>query len=117
MLSDILFFKKMNISFCYIYIYIYIYTYILVLPNKVEKYLCILPQKLRFTSLYTNKMLKFIIQSTKSVQIIHEILDKTPHKKGWVVGLKDSCPLVLPNHKGGVPSVGIFLRDPSPYLR
>ena len=30
---------------------------------------------------------------------------------------KGDCPLVGPEPKGGVPSVGIFLRDPSPYLR
>ena len=33
-----------------------------------------------------------------------------------VVGFKANCPLVGPGLIGGVPSVGIFLRDPSPYL-
>ena len=33
-----------------------------------------------------------------------------------VVGFKANCPLVGPVSIGGMPSVGIFLRDPSPYL-
>ena len=37
---------------------------------------------------------------------------------GWlVVGLKANCPLVDPGLIGGVLSLGVFLRDPSPYLR
>ena len=31
--------------------------------------------------------------------------------------LKADCPLVGPGPKGDVPSVGVFLRDSSPYLR
>ena len=30
---------------------------------------------------------------------------------------KANCPLVGPGHVGGVPSVGVILRHPSPYLR
>ena len=30
---------------------------------------------------------------------------------------ESNCPLVGPGTIGGLPSVGIFLRDPSPYLR
>ena len=37
---------------------------------------------------------------------------------GWlVVRFESNCPLVRPGTIGGVPSVGVFLRDPSPYLR
>ena len=37
---------------------------------------------------------------------------------GWLVGCRfeSNCPLVGPGTIGGVPSVGVFLRDPSPYL-
>ena len=31
--------------------------------------------------------------------------------------LKANCPLVGPWTEGGVPSVGVFLKDPRPYLR
>ena len=34
-----------------------------------------------------------------------------------VVGFESNCPLVGPKTIGGMPSVGVFLRDPSPYLR
>ena len=30
---------------------------------------------------------------------------------------KSNCPLVGPGTIGGMPSVGVFLKDPSPYLR
>ena len=33
-----------------------------------------------------------------------------------VVGFKTSCPLVGSELIGGMPSVGVFLGDPSPYL-
>ena len=33
-----------------------------------------------------------------------------------VVGLQANCPLVEPQLIGGMPSPGVFLRDPSPYL-
>ena len=33
-----------------------------------------------------------------------------------VVGCKANCPLVGPGLIGCVPSVGVFLMDPSPYL-
>ena len=36
---------------------------------------------------------------------------------GWAVGFKANCPLVGPGITGRVPSVGVFLRDPRPYLR
>ena len=37
---------------------------------------------------------------------------------GWlVVGFKAKCPLVGPGPIGGMPSVGVFLRDPSKFLR
>ena len=38
---------------------------------------------------------------------------------GWLVGcrLKADCPLMGPGPVEGVPSVGVFQRDPSPYLR
>ena len=39
------------------------------------------------------------------------------NKMGWVVGFKANCPLVEPLPIGGVPSVGVFLWDPSLYLR
>ena len=32
------------------------------------------------------------------------------------VGFKAKCPLVGPGPIGRMPSVGVFLRDPSPYL-
>ena len=35
----------------------------------------------------------------------------------WVIGFKANCPLMEPGPIGGVPSVGVFLRPPSPYLR
>ena len=37
---------------------------------------------------------------------------------GWLVGcrLKANCPLVRPGPIGGVPTVGVFLRDPNSYL-
>ena len=35
---------------------------------------------------------------------------------GWVVGFKANCPLVGPGPIGGVPPVGVLLRDSSPYL-
>ena len=43
------------------------------------------------------------------------------HKKSavdWLVGfkIKTNC-LVGPGYKGEVPSVGVFLSDPGPYLR
>ena len=31
--------------------------------------------------------------------------------------IKANCPLVRPGPIGDVPSVGVFLRDPSPYIR
>ena len=31
----------------------------------------------------------------------------------WVVGFKTNCPLVGPGPIGGVPSVGVFQRDPT----
>ena len=34
-----------------------------------------------------------------------------------VLGFKANCLLVGPGIIGGMPSVGVFLRDPSPYLR
>ena len=38
-------------------------------------------------------------------------------KVDWlVVGFKANCPLVVPGPIGEMPSVGIFLRDFSPYL-
>ena len=37
-----------------------------------------------------------------------------PKLFGW---LKANCPLMEPGPIGGVPSVGVFLRNPSPYLR
>ena len=39
--------------------------------------------------------------------------------KSELVGcrVKANCPLVGPGTVGGVPSVEVFLRDPSPYLR
>ena len=36
---------------------------------------------------------------------------------GWVADFEANYPLVGPRHIGGVPSMGVFLRDPSPYLR
>ena len=38
--------------------------------------------------------------------------------KGWLVGcrLKANCPLMRSGPIGGVSSMGIFQRDPSPYL-
>ena len=33
-----------------------------------------------------------------------------------VVGFEANCPLVGPGPMGGVPFVGVFLRNPSPYL-
>ena len=33
------------------------------------------------------------------------------------VGLKADCLNIRPRPVGGLPSVGVFLRDPSPYLR
>ena len=46
-------------------------------------------------------------------------MEKCSYKcKGWlVVVFKENCPLVGPGPIGGVPSVGFFLRDSSPYLR
>ena len=37
----------------------------------------------------------------------------------WLVGwrFKSNCPLVAPARIGGMPSVGVFLRDANPYLR
>ena len=37
----------------------------------------------------------------------------------WLVGfrIESNCPLVGPGIIGGMPSVVVFLRDPSPYLR
>ena len=37
----------------------------------------------------------------------------------WLVRCRDkaNCPHVGPGPKGGMPSVGIFLRDPKPHLR
>ena len=37
----------------------------------------------------------------------------------WLVGcsVKANCPLVGPGPVGEVSSVGVFLRDPSPYVR
>ena len=36
----------------------------------------------------------------------------------WMDGCRyeSNCPLVGPGSIGGLPSVGVFLRDPSPYL-
>ena len=34
-----------------------------------------------------------------------------------VLGFKSNCPLVQPRIIGSTPSVGVFLRDPKPYLR
>ena len=34
-----------------------------------------------------------------------------------VVGFKANCSLVGPGPIGGMPSVGVFLRDPRPHLR
>ena len=31
--------------------------------------------------------------------------------------MKANCPLMGPGPIGGVPSVGVFIRDPRPYLR
>ena len=38
---------------------------------------------------------------------------------GWMDGCRyeSNCPLVGPRPVGGEPSAGVFLRDPSPYLR
>ena len=36
---------------------------------------------------------------------------------GWVVDFEANCPLVGPGPIEVVPSVGVFPRDPSPYLR
>ena len=33
------------------------------------------------------------------------------------VGFKANCPLVGPGPIGGMPSVGVLLREPTPYLR
>ena len=40
-------------------------------------------------------------------------------KRDWLVGckVKANCPLVGPGTVGRVPSMGVFLRDPSTYLR
>ena len=36
---------------------------------------------------------------------------------GWlVVGFESNCPLAGPGTIDGMPSVGVFLSDPSPYL-
>ena len=47
------------------------------------------------------------------------VLLKSADLVDWLVGcrLKANCPLVGPGPIGGVPSVGVFQRDPSPYLR
>ena len=39
--------------------------------------------------------------------------------KDWLVGckFKSNCPLVGPGIIGGMSSVGVFLRNPNPYLR
>ena len=36
---------------------------------------------------------------------------------GLGCNIKTNCPLVEPDPVGGLPSVGFFLRDPTPYLR
>ena len=36
---------------------------------------------------------------------------------GGVIGFKTNCLHMRPGPTGGVPFVGVFLRDPSPYLR
>ena len=45
--------------------------------------------------------------------------DKWCFKYGLLVGcmFESNCPLVGPGTIGGIPSVRVFLRDPSPYLR
>ena len=43
----------------------------------------------------------------KKYLLIHKVV---------VIGFKANCPLVGPGPIGGMPSVGVFLRDRSPYL-
>ena len=53
----------------------------------------------------------FINQDIKWGVVIHGCV--------WLVGcmFESNCPLVGPGTTGGAPTVGVFLRDPSPYLR
>ena len=48
-----------------------------------------------------------------------DIMCPSNFENGWLVGcrVKANCTLLGPKSAGIVPSVGVFLRDPSPYLR
>ena len=59
-------------------------------------------------------ILKFGFMMWKS-EIIHK--KKHPESVCCCRFLKVNCPLLGPGPTGGVPSVGVFLRDPSLYLR
>ena len=54
-----------------------------------------------------------------SSDCIRERLIYYKNREGWLVGCrnKDNSPLVGPETDRGVPSMGVILRNPSPYLR
>ena len=49
----------------------------------------------------------------------HAFNIKNGFRDGWLVGCWDkaNCPHVGAEPMGGMPSVEVFLKDPSPYLR
>ena len=58
-----------------------------------------------------NKILKIVIQHQIFIPVDEILL-----KLGWVVGFKANCPLVGPRPTGEELFVGVFLRNPRPYL-
>ena len=55
-----------------------------------------------------------LVNGKCQVQSLVELVDLAVR---WMdVGFEFNCPLLGPGTIGGVPSVKVFLRDPSPYL-
>ena len=70
--------------------------------NKVTQLFCL-------RQIFICKSLKFVLYALKN-------FNNLKRNSRLVVDFKANCPLVGPGPIGGMPSVGGFLRDPSPYL-
>ena len=79
----------------------------------------LLKSKIIEWNFYFYFILKKLNKLKKSNQVGDRFIKLTFLYIGWLVGYrcKANCPLVGPGPIGGVPSVGIILRDFRPYLR